>query len=127
MVQATRQYHEKAVEILGKVGFARGNVNPCLDMKNTRVNVNPCLDMKKNTKGIIYIASYVDDDLMIGNPEAIDKVLEQLKKNGLVLKVSDSLQDYLLCEIRFSQENKKAWLFQPSLIDYLEKSFVSKL
>ena len=34
LVQATRQYNKKAVEILKKVGFTGGNVDPCLYLKN---------------------------------------------------------------------------------------------
>ena len=58
---------------------------------------------------------------MIENPKAIDKSVEQLKRNGMMLKVSQSLQDYLLCVIRFSKYEKKAWLGQPFLIKNLEK------
>ena len=77
---------KKAVEIMKKVGFARGTVDPCLHMK-------------KSLKGIIYVALYVDDNLMMGNPKAIDKAVEQLKKNRLELKVIEILWDYLSCEI----------------------------
>ena len=41
LVQAARQYNKQAVEVLKKVGFIRGNVDP--------------------SKGILYIALYVDD------------------------------------------------------------------
>ena len=34
-----------------------------------------------------YIAFYVDDNLMVENPEAVDKALEALQEDGLVLKV----------------------------------------
>ena len=34
-------------------------------------NVDTCLYMKKSEKGVVYIALYMDDHLLIGNPEAI--------------------------------------------------------
>ena len=71
------QYNKKAMEILKKVGFTRGNDDPCL-----------C--MKKSTKGIVYVTLYTDDNLMIESPESINDAAEQLKKNGLVLKVMES-------------------------------------
>ena len=85
-MQAARQYNKKILENLKKIGFTRGNVDVCF-----------C--MKKSTKVMIYIALYVNDDLMRGNFEAIDETVEQLKKSWLVLQVSESLQDYLSCEI----------------------------
>ena len=43
LVQSARQYHKKAVEILQKIGFVGGEVNPCLFMK-------------RSEKGLVYIA-----------------------------------------------------------------------
>ena len=52
LVQAGWQYYETAVEILKSSGFVRGSIKPCLYIK-------------KSTKGIVCIALYVDDNLMI--------------------------------------------------------------
>jgi hypothetical protein len=65
----------------------------------------------------------VDDNLIVGHPEAIDHTIEQLKKNGFVVKVEDDLKDYLSCEIRFNFERTKAWLGQPHLLANLERKF----
>ena len=54
LVQAARQCYKKAVEILKKLGFVGGNVDPC------------CYS-KKKAKGKVYVALYVDYNLMIGN------------------------------------------------------------
>ena len=70
-----------------------------------------------------YILLYVDDILLIDNPEAIDETLELFWKNGLVLKVDDRLQNYLSCEISFTKSKKKTWLWQPYLIECLENKF----
>ena len=55
----------------------------------------------------VYVALQVDDDLMIKNIKTKDEAVEQLKKNGLVLKVFVSLQDYLSCEIWFLKDKKE--------------------
>ena len=52
-----------------KFGFVKGNVNPCLYVK-------------KSNKGIVYVALYVGDNLMIGDVEANDNAMTALKKPG---------------------------------------------
>ena len=67
----------------------------------------------------IYIALYVDDNLMVGCLEAIDEAIAAIKENGLVIKVLEVLQDYLPCKVRFSLDEKRTWLGQPHLIKNL--------
>ena len=63
LVQSARQYHKKAVTILKKIGFEGGEVDPCLYMH-------------ESTKfGRVYIALYVDDNLIVGKEEAINEVI----------------------------------------------------
>ena len=71
---------------------------------------------QKSAKAIVYIALYIDDNLMAGNTEAIDDAITVLKKKGLVLKAVEVLQHYLSCKIKFSMDKKRAWLRQPHLI-----------
>ena len=47
--------------------------------------------MKKSKKGIVYVALYIDDNL-IGDVEAIDDTITALKENGLVLKIVKGLR-----------------------------------
>ena len=93
LVQAARQYYKNAVKILKKSWFVGGNVGPCLYVKKIK-------------KGIVYIALYVDNNLMIGVIEAIDEAITVLKENGLELKVVEGLQDYLSCDVKFSMEKR---------------------
>ena len=72
--QAARQYYKKAVKILKNFEFVGGNVDPCLYVK-------------KGVKGVVYVALYVDDYLMVGDIAAIDDTISALKSNMLVLKV----------------------------------------
>ena len=64
-MQVAKENNKKAVEIIKNVSLVRDNVNLCLHMK-TSMN------------GVAYTALYVDDNLMIGSPEKIDEVVEQL-------------------------------------------------
>ena len=60
---------------------------------------------------------------MVSNIKVTDDAISALKYNGLVLKVGEGLQDYLSCEFKFSNDKKRAWLGQPSLIKNMEKKF----
>ena len=65
LLQAVKHYNKMAIDISRKSEFSRGHVDSYL-----------C--MKMSTKGIVYIASYVDNYLIIGNPKATDEAIEQL-------------------------------------------------
>ena len=99
-----------AVEISKSSGFVGGSINPCLYAK-------------KSAKGIVHVALYVYDNLMIGNSTAIDDAILALKNKGLVLKIMEGLQDYLSCKIKISNDKKCTWLGQPRLIKNLMSKF----
>ena len=50
---------------------------------------------EKIKKGIIYVASYIDDNLMIGDEETIDDATTALKEIKLVVKIVEGLHNYL--------------------------------
>ena len=110
LVQAAQQYYKKAAEILKSSGVEGGSIDSCLYVK-------------RSAKGIVYIALYVDDNLMGANKAAIDDAILALKNKGLVLKVVEGLQDYLSFEIKISDDTKRAWLGQPHLIKNLKSKF----
>ncbi len=64
LVQAARKYHKKAVEVLQKIGFNGGEADPCLFWKIYE-------------KGVVFVAIYVDDNLIVGHPKAIEDTIEQ--------------------------------------------------
>ena len=94
-VQAARHYYKKAVEVLKKLGFIQGNVDPCLNVKKCK-------------KGIVCDPLYVDDNFMIKDSKAISDAIKALKENGLVLKIMEGLHDYLFFEVKFSTDKKRA-------------------
>ena len=79
---------------------------------------------KENEKGLVYLALYINDNLMVGESEAVDEVIVILKENGLVLKELEGLQDSLSCKVKFLKDEKRAWLGEPHLIKNLDNKFV---
>ena len=73
-------------------------------------------------KGIVFVALYLYDNLIVGHPETIENTIKLLEQNGFILKVEDDLKDYLSCEIHFSANKEKAWVGQPHLLASLEKN-----
>ena len=65
----------------------------------------------------------MDDNLLIGDDEAITEVITLLQDAGLKLKIENNLDDYLSCKIHFSKNDFTAWLGQPHLIANLGKKF----
>ncbi len=57
-------------------------------------DVDPCLFWKQYEKGVVLY-----DNLIVDHPDAIEDTIEQLKKNGFIVKVEDDLRDYLCFEI----------------------------
>lgn len=110
LVQASRQYYKRFAAVLRKIGFTGGDVDPCIFMKQSKL-------------GKCYIATYVDDNLIIGHKKAIEDAVCQIRKEGLVLKIENDFHDYLSCEIVFSPDKNRAWLGQPHLIANLEEKF----
>ena len=72
-------------------------------------SIDPCLYVKRSAKCIVYIALYVDNNLVIGDRAAIDDAILVLKNKGLVLKIVEEMQDYLFCKIKISEDKKHAW------------------
>ena len=110
LVQAAREWWRKLTGILRKIGFTGGNVDPCLMFY-------------KSKKGQVFMAIYVDDCLCVGDDDAIDEVIKKIKQEGLKLKIEANLEDYLNCQIVFSEDKRRAWLGQPDITDRIVKKF----
>ena len=76
---------------------------------------------EESKKGVNYVTLCVNDNLLIAHPETIKDKVGFPWKNSLILKVEDDLHDYLSFEIKLSDNNKKAWLWQTHLIESLKK------
>ena len=82
----------------------------------------PCMLYKEDGKGICIVIIYIDDMLIIGKEEAIDAAIKVLQGHFQV-KDPTSLEDYLGVQIVQSDDDKKAWLGQPTIIISLGKHF----
>ena len=104
LVQAARQFWKKIVDKMQEGGFQLSEVDPCMLYKE---------DEKRVCISIIYI----DDMLIIGKEEAIDVAIKVLQGH---FQVKDpSLEDYLGVQIVQSDDGKKAWLGQPTIVKSL--------
>jgi hypothetical protein len=56
-----------------------------------------CLLSIWHEDGVMLSGIYMDDCLVIGTEERIDKLIADLKKNGFNSKVENNLEDYLSC------------------------------
>ena len=111
LVQASRQYNKKFTDVLvNKMGFKQ-----CL--------ADRCLYFRQTDKGIVIVLTYVDDNLCVGQREALQEVVDEIPKHGLQITVEHDLKDYLSCEIRVSDDKKKAWMGQPHMIKKIAKTF----
>ena len=110
LVQAARMYFLKFMKVLRIIGFVGGNADPCMMVR-------------RNGNGVVFIAIWVDDSLLIGHEAAIEQTINDLKAHGFGLKIEGELDDYLSCEITFSNDNKRGWIHQPHLIKKIEKKF----
>ena len=80
---------------------------------------DPCMLYKEDEKGVCIIIIYINDRLIIGKEEAIDDAIKVLQGHFQV-KDPTSLEDYLGVQIVQSDDGKKAWLGQPTIIKSLE-------
>jgi hypothetical protein len=89
--------------------------------------VDPCLWIKHLDQGIVIIAIYVDDCLIIGDDSNINEVIEELKGYNFGLKVEEHLSDYLSCQIITNLDDKMLFIMQPHLIKNLEVKFGAEI
>ena len=83
--------------------------------------------MRKNEKGVVYIAIYVDDCLLVGDEAAINDAIKDIKEKGFMMKEESELDDYLSCQINFNKEETMALILQPHLIKKMEAKFEKEL
>jgi len=110
LVQGAQQWWKKFIAILKNIEFKGGFADPCLMIKHSN-------------DGMVYASVYIDDNFCVGHTEVLKTFVEDLKKQGLTVKVSEKLTDYLSCSIKFSQDRKSAWVDQLHLIFKLQEKF----
>ena len=114
LVQAARQWWRKFISILVE------------EFKFNRSQADACVLIREDEEGVIVLCIYVDDALMVGDPRAIKKTVNQLQSK-VSLKDVGLLSEYVGCTVVRDQNKKKIWMWQPDLITKLEKVFHDKI
>ena len=111
MVQAARQFWKKIVDKMQEGGFQLSEADPCMLYR-------------EDERGVCIIIVYIDDMLIIfkEEEEAMDAAIKVFQCHFQV-KDPTSLENYLGVQILQSDDDKKAWLGQPTIIKSLEKQF----
>ena len=78
--------------------------------------------IRKSEEGTVMLCIYVDDVLMMGNKEAIDKATKDIMKEFSIRK-EGKLHDYLGCIINFDANNETGTIHQPYTLQKLETKF----
>ena len=65
---------------------------------------------------------YIDDRLIVGNKETVNKAF-QILQQSFDVKAPTTLEDYLAVQVIKSKNGEKAWLGQPTIIKSLDKMF----
>ena len=107
LVQAARQFWKKIVDKMQEGGFKL-------------IEADSCMLYKEDEKGVCITIIYIDNMMIIGKEEAIDDAIKVLQGHFQV-KDPTSLEDYLGVQIVQSDDGKKAWLGQSTIIMSLEK------
>ena len=107
LVQAARQFWKKTVDKM------QGGVFKLSED-------DPFMLYKEDEEGDCIIIIYIDDMLIIGKDKAIDDAIKVLQDH-FQAKDPMSLEDYLGVHIVESDDEKKAWLGQRTIIKSLEK------
>jgi hypothetical protein len=112
LIQSTRKFDEKLINVLKVIGFHGSKSDPCLwTMCDEKVN------------NMIIIGIYFDDCLIIGKEESIECLIDELEKNEFNLKVERNVNEYLSCSIEESKDEAKLTMIQLHLLTRLIKNF----
>ena len=113
LVQVARHFWKKLTSKLKEAGFKPSIVDPCLFQCN-------------NVRGLSILIMYIDDLLIIGKPETNENTINDLKQY-FDIKKPTTLDDYLSVRVIKSEDMKRGWIGQPTIIDALMKKYGKEL
>ena len=113
MVQAATQFWKKIVGKMQEGSFQLSKADPCMLYR-------------EDERGFCIIIIYIDDMLIIVKEEAIDDAIKVLQGHFQV-KDPTSLEDYLGVQIVQSDDGKKTWFGQPTIIKSLANNLEREL
>jgi Reverse transcriptase (RNA-dependent DNA polymerase) len=110
LVQSAREFYKRLICELKDLGFTENKSDPCLLSKGNQTN-------------IMIIGIYVDDCLVLGKEQDINKLIVDLELKGFSLKVETNLKDYLSCRVIEDNNKREILILQPHLINKLTEKF----
>ena len=84
--------------------------------------MDTCLFQHNNDRGLSILIKYIEDLLIIGKPETNENTINDLKQY-IDTKKPTTLDDYLSVQVIKSEDMKRAWVGQPTIIDALMKKY----
>lgn len=108
LVQAARQWWKKINSFLTE------------DLGFTCSEIDPCLLYRTGDSGTVYFCLYVDDVLCIGDTEAIEEAITEIKQKYSIKEIG-RMHEYVGCTILPGDKNLH--IVQPDLIKKLYKHF----
>jgi Reverse transcriptase (RNA-dependent DNA polymerase) len=99
LVQSARGFYKRLIYELKDLGF-------------TKNKSDPCLLSKRNQSNIMIIGIYVNDCLVLGKEQDINKLIVDLELKGFSLKVERNSKNYLT--YRVIEDINKNRNFNPS-------------
>ena len=84
--------------------------------------MDPCLFQNDDDRRLTILIMYIDDLLIIGKPQTNENTINDLKQY-FDIKKPITLDDYLGVQVIESEDMKRAWLGQPTIIDALMKEY----
>jgi len=112
LVQSAARHNHKFSAVLMGLGFKRCPSDPCFFRRSSGEKILALI-----------IFCYVDDNLVIGKRQEIDKFLEEFKKSKFKHTLEEDSNDYLSCNIQMDPETVTGWIGQPHMVKKIEKTF----
>ena len=105
LVQAARQFYAKMAEFLVSLGFTKSKTDPCLFKTNT-----------------VIILLYVDDILMSGNNDDLDRVIKSINEEFKIRK-SHEVDKFIGVQLDWQDGGTRLIMHQAYIIDRLINNF----
>jgi Reverse transcriptase (RNA-dependent DNA polymerase) len=106
LVQSAREFYKRLISELKDLGFTENKSDPCLLSKGNQSN-------------IMIVGIYINDCLVLGKEQDINKLIVDLKLKCFLLKVERNLEDYLSCRVIEDINKREILILQPHLINKL--------
>ena len=85
-----------------------------------------CLFVRIDQAGVCLFILYVDDALLMGTQDGINKAIEEIK-GEFAVTTAGTLQDFLGCKITRDDANNTTYVTQPYLLEKMAEKYKNEL